>query len=160
MPLVFRHVGLDFGQFPHLMPQRLGIDARQFPAAATTFGRFQRMHFVAFIDGKQRPFVLCMPRLTAPFALRFRLLRRRLGVWMLRAGRQRGVLRRFVEPRFQFFKLCQQRADYRLRLRRLTSYQFFRDFQRHALNVAEIRFCCQISFAKISFQGVNGYAAR
>ena len=105
-----------------------------------------------------------MPRLTALSALRFRLLRRRPGVRMLRAGRQRGVLRSFirpgfpfVQPRFQFVNLSQQSADNRLRFRRLTSNQCFRDFQRHALFVAEIRFHCQISFVKISFRGVNGY---
>jgi hypothetical protein len=61
------------------------------------------MDFVALFDGKQRPFVLFVPRLTAPFAFRFRLLRRWPGEWMLRAGRQRDVLWGFLELRHQFF---------------------------------------------------------
>ena len=89
---------------------------------------------VAVFGGNQRPLVFLVARLAAASLLRLPLLPLRLGVRMLRAGRQRGVLRRLafdlpsqVPIRLQLRNLRQQRADDRLRFRRLASNQFFRD---------------------------------
>jgi hypothetical protein len=66
---------------------------------------------------------------------------------MLRAGRQRGVLRRLplslpfqdFDPRPQLGNLCQQRPNDYLSLWRLAGNDFFRDYQRHVTVVAEHR---------------------
>jgi hypothetical protein len=74
---------------------------------------------------------------------------------MLRARRQRGVLRRFVQSSFEFGNAAVLRSNMRqqhpndgLRLRRLTCDQFIRDLiQRHAQDVAEIGRCAKSSFS-------------
>ena len=93
MQLVLRHVRLDLGQFPHLMPQRFRVAARELLAATPTFGRPQRLHVVALVGGNQGPLVFLVAGLPATFLLRLAFRRLRPGVWMLRAGRQRGILR-------------------------------------------------------------------
>jgi len=140
MPLVLGHVRLDLGQFPHLVPQRLRVAARELRAAAPTLGRLQRLHVVALVGGNQRPLVFLVAGLAATLLLRLVFRRLRPSVWMLRARRQRGVLRRlafhlpleFLDLRLQLGNLRQQQADDGLGFRRLASDAFFRDSKRHA----------------------------
>jgi len=104
MLLVLGDHRLDLGQFVHLMPQRFGIAPRKLRAAPTTIGRLERDDRVALLGRNQRPLVPDVSRLTATLLVRFRLRLHRLGMRMLRAGRQRGVLRRLpqsLEFRFQ-----------------------------------------------------------
>lgn len=156
MELVFGDDRLDFGQFAHLMPQRFKIGAMivaaKVLAAATTGIRFEHHNLVALFDRNQGPLVPRMARLTAAASRRFRLGGGRLGVWMRCRGRQRRVLRRLPEPLLKLRHsprehgdllrkrrhLRQQRANDRLRFRRLPSNDFLRDLkpQRHAPNVA------------------------
>src|SRR3990172_6462293 len=99
MTLVFGDVRLDLGKLPDLMPQRLGIAAAEPLTAAAALGRLEFLHLVAVLAGNQRPLVLRVSRLTAPPLLRLPFLDHRLGVEMLRTGRQRRILRRFAPPR-------------------------------------------------------------
>ena len=139
MALVFGHQRLDLGQFPYLMPQRLRVAARELRPTTSAFGRFERLHVVALVGWNQRSFVFLMAGLPATFLLRFSFRRLRPGVRMLRAGRQRGVLRRLafrlpfqlLDPRFQFRDFRQQRANDRLGFGRLASNDFFGNIQRH-----------------------------
>ena len=101
MPLILAHVRLDLGQFPHLMPQRLRVTTRQLLAAAPTFAGLKRLYVVALFGGNQRPLMFRMARLPAASLFRLPLLPPRLCVRMLRARRQRGVLRRRSHPRFE-----------------------------------------------------------
>jgi hypothetical protein len=96
MPLVFGHMRLDRRQFPHLMPQRLRIAAGKLCSATAARGRLERLDLVALVRRHERPLVLLVPRLAAPFLLRRGRPCRRLGVRMLRAGRKRRILRRLV----------------------------------------------------------------
>jgi hypothetical protein len=86
------HDRLDLGQFPHLMPQGIGIAAGELLAAASAFRRFGRLHVVAVLRGDQRPLMFLVPRLTATFLLRRTLGQGRFGMGMDAAGRQRGIL--------------------------------------------------------------------
>ena len=165
MALIFGHDRLDLGQFPDLMPQRFLVVARELCAATSAFVRFQPFHVVAFITGNQRSLMLFMAWLSAAFLLGFSFRQLRFGVRMPAAGRQGGVLRRFsptlqpFDPRFQFGDLGQQQPDDGLCLRRLPRNDFFRDFQRHALGVAEISIPVQVNLHENCSQGVNGYAS-
>jgi hypothetical protein len=67
MELVFRHVGLDFGKFPNLVPQGLGVQAPKLATAPPTGFGFQGDGFIAVLRGQQRPLVFGMPRLSAWF---------------------------------------------------------------------------------------------
>jgi len=161
MPLILGYDWLDLGQFPHLMPQRLGIAAREFVAAAPAFGRLENLNVVAIATGQQRPLVFLVARLAAAPILRLRLAHRRFGMWVLARRRQRGVSRRLAKACFQgsdlgcqFLDPHQQQPYSRLRLGRLTRDQFFRDFQRHDQGVAEIPHRAKTSF---STRAVNGY---
>ena len=98
MPLILGHVRLDLGQFPHLVPQRLRVAARELRAAAPALGRPERLHVVTLVGGNQGPLVFLVAGLPAAFLLRLAFRRLRPGVRMLRAGRQRGVLRRLAFP--------------------------------------------------------------
>ena len=154
MPLVLGHVRLDLGHFPDLMPQRLRVAARELRAAASALGRLESLHVVAFVGWNQRSFVLFVAGLAAAFLFGFSLRRLRPGVRMLRAGRQRGVLRRLalhlplqrLDPRFQFRVVRQQRTNDGLGFRRLASNDFFTDSRRHATVVAECRPPCPGQF--------------
>jgi hypothetical protein len=153
MPLVFGDVRPNLWQFPDLMPQWGKIASPQPRAATTALGWLERLHRVTFVRGDQRPVVLGVPRLTAPFPFRPGLLGVRFGVRMLRAGWKRRIVGRLTQPRFELGhtlgKSCdlrQQSSDNRLCLRRLPSDQFFRYSQRHAQDVAEIPSCAKSSF--------------
>ena len=140
MPLILGDGWFDLGQLPHLMPQRFLVAARERLAATPAFGRLERLNVVALVGRNQWPLVLLVTGLPAAFLLRLAFWRLRPGVWMLRAGRQRGILRRlalplpleFLDPRFQLGNLRQQQPDDRLGFRRLASDDFFRDYQSHA----------------------------
>ena len=83
---------------------------------------------------------------------------------MLRAGRQRGVLRRaafqqpsqFLQFRFHRRQLGHQRPNDGLCLKRLTSNLIFRERQRHALGVTEPHPPCLDQHP----QAVNAYTVR
>ena len=96
MPLILGDDRLDLGQFPHLMPQRLRVAARELRPAAAALGRPQRLHVVTLVAGDQRSLMFLVAGLPATFLLRLASGRLRPGVGMLRTGRQRGVLRRLA----------------------------------------------------------------
>src|SRR3990172_1843925 len=156
MPLVLGHDGLDLGQFPHLVPQRLRVAARELLATTPTFSRLEWLHAVAVFGGNQRPLVLFVAGLPATLLLRLAFGRLRPGVRMLRARRQRRVLRRLtlplpfqlLDPRPQLDNLRQQRPNNRLGFRRLAGNDFFRDYQRHAIVVTEHRPPCPDQFTE------------
>ena len=167
MPLVFGHMRLDLGQFPHLMPQRLGVVARELRATTSAFGRFEWLHVVALVGGNQRSFVFLVAGLPAAFFLRLAFRRLRLGVRMLRAGRQRGVLRRLafrlpfqrLDPCFQFRNVRQQArmiawasGGWRVMISSVIPGGIPLLLPNAALRV-------QVSLSKIAPQGVNGYIA-
>ena len=138
MQLVLRHVRLDLGQLPHLMPQRLRVAARKVVAATPTFGGLARLNVVALLGGNQGPLVFLVTGLPATFLLRLAFPRLRACVRMLGAGGQRGILRRLssafqlLGPRLQPGNFRQQQANDGLGFRRLACDNLFRDFQRHA----------------------------
>jgi hypothetical protein len=96
MALVFGHLRLDVGQFPHLMPQRLRGAAAELRSTTSAFSRFEQLHAVAFVAGNQRSFMLFVAGLPTAFRPGFPFRRMRPGMWILRTGRQRGVLRRLA----------------------------------------------------------------
>ena len=156
MPLIFGHVRLDLWHFPHLVPQRLRVVAGELRAATSALGRLEPLHVVALVGGNQRSLVFLVAGLPAAFFLRLAFRRLRPGVGMLRAGRQRGVLRRLafrlpfqrLDPCFQFRNVRQQRANDRLGLGRLASNDFFSDSRRHTTVVAECRPPCPGQFVE------------
>ena len=148
MALIFGDERLDCGEFVHLMPERITVAAREFCPAPAAGGRLEWHHLVAFLGRNQRPLVAGMPWLAATFLLRFRRGLHRLGMRMLRARGQRGILRSLVEPGLQVRDLRQQYTDDRLGLRRLPSNQIVREFQRHALGVADFALLEQTNFPK------------
>jgi hypothetical protein len=120
MPLIFGDMGLDLGQFPDLVPSRLRVAARELSAATPALDRLQRLHVVALFGGDEGPLVLLVAGLPALLLFGARP-RRRPGVRMLNAGRERGVLWRlagleFGQPIRQPLDLSQQGADDRLGL--------------------------------------------
>ena len=164
MPLILRDQGLDLGQFPDLVAQRLlVVSGKSMPATSATI-RFEDHHVLAFFHGNQGPLVARMPRLSATAFFGLGSVRRRFAVRMLTAGRQGRILRRLLQPSdfglqfsnftFQLADMRDQQAYNRLSFRRLASDQFFGDPGQHAQDVAEI-----VSGAKTSFssRGVNGY---
>ena len=68
MLLVFGNDRLDFGEFPNLMTQRLGITALEFFAATPAFGRQARHNLLALLGGNQIAFVFRVAWLAAAFA--------------------------------------------------------------------------------------------
>ena len=157
---------------PDLMPQRLRVAAQELRPATSAFARLYLLHVVALVGGNQRSLVFLVARLTAAFPLGLLFSRPRSGMGMLAAGRQRGVLRRFslhpplqlLDPRPQLGILRlqggnfrQQRTDDGPCFRRLSSNDFFGNFQRHANGVAENGLRVQINLSIFCPQGVNGY---
>jgi hypothetical protein len=136
------------------MPQRLGITTGQLRAATTALGGIDNLNVVAVTTAQQRSLVLGVTRLPAAPLLRLRFGPGGLGVRMLRARRQRGVLRRAIHARLQLCYLGQQQANNRLCLRQLPRDQFFRDFQRHAQGVANFR---RYAKTRFSLRPVNDY---
>ena len=80
MPLVFGDAGLDFRQFPNLVPQGLRIGAAQGCSATAAGRRHTRDDLLALFSGEQRPLVLGVARLTAGTSCRFPRMTHRLGV--------------------------------------------------------------------------------
>ena len=165
MALAFGHKRFDLGQFPYLMPQRFRVAARELCTTTSAFGRFERLRVVALVGWNQRPFVFLMAGLPATFLLGFSFRRLRPGMRMLRAGRQRGVLRRpsfclpfqRLDPHFQFRVVRQQRANDGLGFGRLASNDFFSNPGGMPLLLPNAAFRVQVSLSKIVSQGVNDY---
>lgn len=134
MQLILGDVRLDLRQFPDLMSLWLRIFASEFLAATAALARLELLDVIPLVGGPQRTLVFFVAGLPAPFLVGLGLLRRRLGVRMLRAGRQRGVLGRFgvqlptkvFHLRTQGRYLRQQQANDGLRFGRLTGDYFFR----------------------------------
>ena len=71
MELVFHDVGLDDGQFGHLMPQGVGVAAGQGLAATATGSGFARDGFAKLVGGDEQALLPGMARLgAAPGRLR------------------------------------------------------------------------------------------
>ena len=87
MALVFGDAGLDFGQFPNLVPQGLGIGAAQRGSAAAAGRRHAGDDLLALFGGEQRPLVLGVAGLAAGAAWRFQRRAERLGVGVFGRGR-------------------------------------------------------------------------
>jgi hypothetical protein len=68
MALVFGDSGLDLGQFPDLVSQRLRVGSRQRGGAATAGGRPTGDDVVTLLGGEQRPLVFGMAGLAADTA--------------------------------------------------------------------------------------------
>ena len=101
MQLELRDVRLDLGQFPHLMPQRLG----SLPESLLLQRRHSvglKLNVVALLGGNQGSLLLLVTGLPATFLLRLAFPRLRAGVGMLRAGGQRGILRVQSNSRLRF----------------------------------------------------------
>jgi hypothetical protein len=100
--LIFRDEGLDVGEFPDLMAQRLGIGSGEC-SAATSACAGHAWHDLSTLFGRdQVAFVFGMAGLTARAAPRFGLGARWLGVWVGARRRFRGVGRIFARLGFQF----------------------------------------------------------
>jgi hypothetical protein len=143
------------------MPQRFRIVAGELRSAAPTLVWPQGLDVVTLVDRNQGSLVFFVTGLPATFLLRLAPGRLRPGVWMLRAGRQRGVLGRLpfrllfqlLDPRFQFRVVRQQRANDSLGFGWLTSNAFFSNSRRHATVVAECRPPCPGQFIKKTSPG-------
>jgi hypothetical protein len=92
----------DFGNVPHLVPQRFRIASGQPLATAAAHLGNGGNNLGTLFDGNQRSFVLGMARLTTLFLAAAFLLRRWLGMRMLRAGRQGRIAWRLVQTCFEF----------------------------------------------------------
>ena len=85
---IFDDQRLDLGQFPHLMPQRLGITPHQpLPAPPTSRG-LQLDDTLTLRGGNQRPLAPGLPRRPSALPLRLPLRRSRLRLRMLGTGRR------------------------------------------------------------------------
>jgi hypothetical protein len=102
MALVFGDDGEDFGQFPNLMAEGLGVVAGQGLAAASAGRRPTGHDGLTFFDGDQGPFVFDVTGLAAGRASRAALGARRFGVRMTSRRRLGRVGRVFAELGFQF----------------------------------------------------------
>jgi hypothetical protein len=166
MPLVFRDQRLDLGNFPDLVPQRFRVTASErFTTPPTCLG-FERDDGLTLLGGNQRPFVFGMSRLTAGLLAGRLALRRGLRVWMLRAGRQRRILGRLVDTRFQ---LRHPALQPRNRFRHLHKDRLglrgnpipkIRRHPVHAEGVVEIVKLEKINFPVASVQRVSAYFLR
>lgn len=76
------------------MPQRLVVAAGEFALAMPTRGGTMFENFGALVAGDQRSLVFLVAALPTLFSFRRWLLRRRLGVRMRAARRQRRIARR------------------------------------------------------------------
>jgi hypothetical protein len=103
MLLVFGNDRLDFGKFPNLMTQRLGIAALKLFAATPTFGGHAGHDLLALGRGKQIAFVFLVAWLAATFAFGLGLAR---GGWLIMRvccrRRHRGVGGRFFARELSF----------------------------------------------------------
>ncbi|QDU59442.1 hypothetical protein Pan216_02700 [Planctomycetes bacterium Pan216] len=157
MTTVLRDHRLDFREFPHLMPQRIGVLSRQRRVATPAGLRQQRHDFLAFLGGNQRTFVFLMTWLATTLPLRSRRLARCLGMRVLTAGRQRRVPRVLGRSKcfFQFRDSQQQRLDEGTHLRR----HLGREFRRYLRLPCHERILSRTPFReKTNSQGVNGYS--
>jgi hypothetical protein len=80
--LIFRDEWLDFGEFPDLMTQRLGIGSAE-QSAATSADAWHARHDLSALFGRdQVAFVFRMAGLTARWTPRLGLGSRWLGMWV------------------------------------------------------------------------------
>jgi hypothetical protein len=110
------------------MPKRLRVAAGELRAATPAFDRFERLHVVALVGRDQRSFVFLMAGLPATFLPGLPSPRLRPGVRMLRAGRQRGVLRCFL-PAFKLRDPVEQRLYENAHRRSHLGFKFQRNRQ-------------------------------
>src|SRR6185295_246357 len=97
MLLVFGNHRLDFGKFPNLMTQRLGIAALKSFAATPTFGGHTGHDLLTLLGRNQIAFVFLVAWLAATFAFRLGLVRSRWLIMRVRCRRRhRGVGGRFL----------------------------------------------------------------
>ena len=97
-------------------------------------------------------------RLTTPAAQGTGLGPGRLGVGMFGTRRDRGVAWGLVEPVLQFLDLGEPGAEDVLGFGRLAGDQFFRDLQRHTLQVGEKKASGETDSQKTSPRAVADYA--
>src|SRR5437016_1313701 len=112
MLLVFRNDRLDFGKFPNLMTQRLGIAALEFVAATPAFGWHAGHNLLALLRGNQIAFVFPVAWLAAPFAFGFWfVLGRRLIVRVSCRRRLGGIGGILAKLGLKFRIPCFERCD-------------------------------------------------
>lgn len=111
MLLIFRHDRIDIRQLPYLMPNRLGIDARQILATLSTLRGNTRNDILTLIRGNEWTFVFIVTGLTAAFAFGFAIGVRRLVVWMGGRWRLRRVIGSDVGISFEFRESSGQLGD-------------------------------------------------
>src|SRR5262249_43798390 len=157
MPLVFDDLGLDLGEFPHLMTQRRGVLSRQLSATAPAGRRLQGDDLVALCRGEERTFMPGVAGLTTRTAGRLGLGSLRLGVGVFGTGRQRGVAWGLVELFLQLPDRGEEGADDGLGFRGLAGNQLFGDLQRHALHVGEKQASGQTDSPRASPRAVADY---
>jgi hypothetical protein len=100
--LIFGHAGLEVGQFPDLVAERLRIGAGQSPTAAPAGGRHTPDDLLALFGRQQGTPVLLVAGLAAGSAASFGLGPWRFGVRVRGRGRQRRIGRVLTEFGFQF----------------------------------------------------------
>jgi len=159
--LIFGDQWFDFGDFPNLVPQRFWVASDQgFATTAAALG-LDRHDRQTLFGCNQGPLVLGMARLSALLLAALLLLRPRLGMWMFGARRKRriaGCLLQLQRRDLGFQRgdspillgdPRQQKADDRLRFRRLPGDHVFRDQQilRHANDVADFAVCAKANLA-------------
>jgi site-specific DNA recombinase len=101
MALVFGDAGLDFRQFPNLVPQGLEIGAAQGCSAATAGRRHAGDDALALLGGEERPLVLGVARLAAGSSWRFPCRTDRLVVGVFGRRWLGGIGGVLVEPGFE-----------------------------------------------------------
>ena len=93
MKLVFQNIGHNDRQFGHLMTQRVGIMARQWPTATATGGRLAQNRLPHLLGRDQHSQLQGMPRLAAGLLARLvsRSWRATFAVEAIRRRWQRGI---------------------------------------------------------------------
>jgi hypothetical protein len=111
MPLIFRDEGLDLGEFPHLMADRVGIGSAKRGPAPATGGWHAGDEGRAGFDGNEGPLVLGVAGLATARTLGLGLGPQRLGVWVFRGGGLGGVGGVFADSVFEFHDTCVETFD-------------------------------------------------
>jgi hypothetical protein len=102
VPAGLGDAGLDLGQLPDLMAERLGIAAAQRGRAAAAGGRYAGDDLLAVLAGQQGTLPFGVTGLAATAPWRLGGAAKGLGVGVLGGGRQRGVAGVLGRLGFQF----------------------------------------------------------